>query len=308
MLGSMAESANIPGEPYTDPKVYDVLHGPETAGEVRLLRRLAVRLDCDGAASVWLEPACGSGRLLRAAAKHGVRGYGFDISAPMIEYARESAAKLGERRGRKKAAKTSKTGTANAAKPSAAASKAPKFFVADMRGFEAAAEREFGKPLPKADMAFNLINTIRHLGDDRAMLDHFEAVARVLKPGAAYVVGISLCSYGNEFESEDVWTGSRGGLRVTQTVQYLPASGRRGEGARAERVISHLTVIDSKAAPGEPVERHIDETYALRSYDLKQWNELIAKSAVRVAATFDGDGKPIEPSEPGYVLYGLVGR
>lgn len=300
----MAEDANIPGEPYTDPRVYDVLHAPETAGEVRLLRRVAAKLECDGAAPVWLEPACGSGRLLRAAARYGVRGYGFDISAPMIEYARECSAKLG---AKKVAKKTAKAGAKAAAK-AGAATKAPKFFVADMRGFEAAAERELGKALPKADLAFNLINTIRHLGDDRAMLDHFAAVARVLKPGAAYVVGISLCSYGNEFESEDVWTGSRGGLRVTQTVQYLPASGRRGEGARAERVISHLTVIDQHAPVGEPSERHIDETYALRSYDLKQWNELIAKSAMRVAATFDGDGKPIEPSEPGYVLYGLVGR
>jgi SAM-dependent methyltransferase len=297
----MAEDANIPGEPYTDPKVYDVLHAPETAGEVRLLRRVAAKLECDRAAPVWLEPACGSGRLLRAAARYGVRGYGFDISAPMIEYARACAAKVGAKKAAKKAAKAGAKANAGAA-----AIKAPKFFVADMRGFEAAAEREFGKALPRADLAFNLINTIRHLGDDRAMLDHFEAVARVLKPGAAYVVGISLCSYGNEFESEDVWTGSRGGLRVTQTVQYLPASG--GRGARAERVISHMTVIDQHARIGEASERHIDETYALRAYDLKQWNELIAKSAMRVAATFDGDGKPIEPSEPGYVLYGLVGK
>ena len=296
----MVERANIPGEPYTDPRVYDVLHAPETPGEVRLLRRVAAKLGCDGAAPVWLEPACGSGRLLRAAARHGVRGYGFDISAPMIAYARECAAKVGGKAGPKKKA-GAKAGAAGAV------AKAPKFFVADMRGFEAAAEAELGKALPKADMAFNLINTIRHLGDDRAMLDHFVAVARVLKPGAAYVVGISLCSYGNEFETEDVWTGSRGGLRVTQTVQYLPASGRRGEAARAERVISHLTVIDSSAA-AETSERHIDETYALRSYDLKQWNELIEKSALRVAATFDGEGKSIEPSEPGYVLYGLVGR
>lgn len=294
--------ANIPGEPYTDPMVYDVLHGPETAGEVRLLRRLAVKLGCDAKSPVWLEPACGSGRLLRAAARYGVRGYGFDVSAPMIEYARACAAKLGAKKVAKKTAK------AGAKVASATGVKAPRFFVGDMRGFEAAAEREFGKALPRADMAFNLINTIRHLGDDRAMLDHFEAVARVLKPGAAYIVGISLCSYGNEFETEDVWTGSRGGLRVTQTVQYLPASGRRGEAARAERVISHLTVIDAKAPVGEPVERHIDETYALRSYDLKQWNELIEKSAMRVAATFDGEGREVEPSEPGYVVYGLVAR
>lgn len=290
----MAESANIPGEPYTDPRVYDVLHAPETAGEVRLLRRLAAKLECDAKSPVWLEPACGSGRLLRAAVKHGVRGYGFDISGPMIEYARECAARVSAKKGVAKARTTS--------------ANAPRFFVADMRGFEAAAERAFGKALPKADLAFNLINTIRHLSDDRAMLDHFAAVARVLKPGAPYIVGISLCSYGNEFETEDVWTGSRAGLRVTQTVQYLPASGRRGEAARAERVISHLTVIDAKASAAEPVERHIDETYALRSYDLKQWNELIEKSAMRVAATFDGEGREVEASEPGYVVYGLVGR
>lgn len=284
----MAEGANIPGEPYTDPRVYDVLHAPETAGEVRLLRRLAAKLKCDAKSPVWFEPACGSGRLLRAAARYGVRGYGFDISAPMIAYARECAARVGAKK---------KAGAANA--------KAPKFFVGDMREFEMDAQRELGKALPRADMAFNLINTIRHLGDDRAMLDHFAAVARVLKPGSPYIVGISLCSYGNEVETEDVWSGSRGGMRVTQVVQYLPASGRRGEGARAERVISHLTVIDASTVPAE---RHIDETYALRSYDLKQWNELIEKSALRIEAAFDGEGHVVEPSEPGYVLYGLVAR
>lgn len=303
----MDTKRNVPGEPYTDPRVYDVLHAPETAGEVRLLRRLAATLGCDAKAPVWLEPACGSGRLLRAAARYGVRGFGFDISAPMIAYARECAARIGTRGVGTTVVKKASKATARKA-PGAATIRAPRFFVADMRGFEAAAEKEFGAPLPRADLAFNLINTIRHLSDDRAMLEHLEAVARVLKPGAAYLVGISLSSYGNEFETEDVWTGSRGGLRVTQAIQYLPASGRRGEGARAERVISHLTVIDQHAPVGSPGEWHMDETYALRSYDLKQWNELIAKSAMRVAATFDGNGESVTPSEPGYVLYALVGR
>ena len=45
------------------------------------------------------------------------------------------------------------------------------------------------------DAAFNPVNTIRHLESDRAMLRHFAQMADIMKPGAIYVVGVSLIDY-----------------------------------------------------------------------------------------------------------------
>ena len=307
-------------EPYTDPRVYDVLHGPETKGEVRALQLLQMRLLSSAPLNpVWLEPACGSGRILRAVARQGVRGYGFDISRAMIAYANQCAKRLGppahhtheiESAYRVRLGTPSRVAVARDANRAASSQTTPTitrplFFPADMTDFDRTAPAALGAPLPPVDLAFNLINTIRHLTSDRAMRDHFAAIARVLKPQGVYLVGISLSSFGNEVETEDVWTGGRAGLRVTQAVQYIPATGRRGEAARAERVISHLTIINATAGSSEPVERHTDESYALRSYDLAQWNELVKSSALRIQGVFDSSGQTATAKEPGYFIFAL---
>jgi hypothetical protein len=294
--------------------VYDILHSTETRREVRALLRMeaAVASLLGGEVPpkegrVWLEPACGSGRLLRAASAHGIDGIGFDIAPAMIGYARACATRV-------KPMPTpppSRRASPRAASITPITRIPPRFFVASMRDFDdvARGEPDFApRGLPPASLAFNLINTIRHITSDAEMLAHLAAVARTLAPRAAYLVGISLSSYGNEVETEDVWTGARAGVRVTQVIQYLPPSGRRGEASRAERVISHLTVTDSNAGPNDPVECHIDETYALRAYDLRQWRDIIERSALEVVATFDTDGNPTTPVEPGYAVHALARR
>lgn len=275
---------------YSIPELYDILHAPGTGTDVRLLRRLAARYATPakpGAAGrrnvpppVWLEPACGSARLLRlAAAKHGIRGIGFDIEPRMIRYASAAArdAKL---------------------KP------APRFFVANMDSFGTTIDSGIRKSrrLPKVDLAFNLINTIRHVNSDAAMLRHFRAVADVLKPTGVYVVGLHLSHYGIDQPVEDIWSGKRGKTLVTQVVQYLPALGPRGEASRAERVISHLTVTK-----GGEVE-DIDSTYALRAYNLDQWTKLINNSALEVQAITNGQGKVTLPYDGNYCLFVLRPR
>lgn len=272
--------AALSSEPYTDPLVYDVLHDPGTREEVEVILALEKKLLKGAGGGILLEPACGSGRLGRALAARGRVCAGFDLSAPMIEFAGSEARKRGVARR-------------------------AKFFVADMRDFDAAeGAMEAGVGPGRVRLAFNLINTIRHLADDRAMLAHFAAVARVLERGGVYLVGVSLNAYGVEQPTEDVWSGKRRGLEVDQVVQYLPPTGRRG--ARAERVISHLTVR-RKGRGGEVVE-HRDETYVLRGYDLSQWRELVGKSALREVAVYDGAGARKKPQGAGYVIFALAKR
>lgn len=267
---------------YTLPEVYDILHAAGTAAEVTGLERIA-RAHVTSrplAEQTWLEPACGSGRYLRVAAARGRRVVGFDLSSVMVEYAQRSiTARLAKR------------------KPPARATARPIVRVADMASF-ASSMSDVLRPA-SVDFAFNLINTVRHLPSDRAMLDHFDQVAKVLRPGGVYALGLSLSSYGAEIATEDIWIGRRGRCEVRQVVQYLPATGT-GRGGRAERVISHLTVTRGKRCD------EIDFAYDLRSYDLAQWRALVRRSALKMVGAVREDGSPMEVSEPGYAIFLLA--
>lgn len=258
---------------YGEPEIYDILHAPDTEWEVRGLFKIAARfLGPKKPESMrWLEPACGSGRYLRLAARKGVRVVGFDRAPAMIDYARARMKEIG-------------------------ASRRANLFVGDMVGFE-----QHLTPA-SVDMAFNLINTIRHLPSDRDMIAHFRGLASVLKPGGVAIVGISLSSYGNEFPDEDVWRAKRGRTDVTQIVSYIPAPGGKGHGARVERVHSHLMV---KTPAGVS---HHDDSYGLRAYDLKQWRSIVSRAGFRTIATIDEHGEDHPVREPGYALHVLQPR
>lgn len=235
---------------YDFPSWYDILHTPGTADEVDGLERTARRFLGGHPGATWLEPACGSGRYLRVAARRGRRVVGLDLNAAMIDYARTRIAGTGRR---------------------------VSLTRADMTDFTLA-------PGLRADFAFCLINTVRHLHTDRAMLAHLACMARALRPGGVYALGLSVTDYGREFPSEDVWVGVRGRCRVHQLVQFEPPTAR----GRMERVITHLTVTTPAA------ERHIDSTYGLRAYSGPQWATIIGRSAMELVAVVDerGDDHP----------------
>ncbi len=263
---------------YADPQVYDVLHAAGTAADVQALRRMARRFGPPSGATTWLEPACGAARYLLHAARSGIRGIGFDQSEAMVRYAAERAKARG-------------------------VSSHVRLFTASMESFV-----KEGRIRPASvGFAFNLINTIRHLASDRAILAHLEEVAIALRPSGAYAVGLSLSAYGLESITEDTWSGRRGGLSVSQVVQYIPPSSvagdsRRAGAARVERVISHMTIHRGKT------EAHVDSTYALRTYNLAQWKALLARSRFDIAAVTDGEGYDATAREPGYYVFILKRR
>lgn len=256
-----------PNALYADPSIYDILHATGTSGEVDALERIEACF-CAGAPKVWLEPACGSGRYLRVAAKRGRRVIGFDLAADMIEYARQRA---------------HNAGTADL----------HQLFVGDMRHF--ASEVEPGS----VGLAFNPINTIRHLETDEDLLAHFEQVARTLDEAGVYAVGISLTSYEYEMPSEDVWSGKRGTCAVQQVINYLPPESKAD---RFEQIYSVLTVTRPSG------EEQIVSSYKLRTYNESQWRQLIERSALRVLGVVDMEGMPDEPEEPGYAVWVLARR
>lgn len=263
----MADSTDIAPGFYDQPALYDVLHTAGTAAEVRGLLHVSERLGLDPAGP-WLEPACGSGRYLRAAVARGVRIAGFDLSPAMIDYARERL------RG--------------------ADGRLYRLGVAGMEGFDAA----LLAPGWRFELAFNPINTIRHLESDAAVLVHLARVRDALRPGGVYAVGISQSAYGLEQPSEDVWEGKRGPLHVRQVVQYTPPS--TPDADRFELVHSVLAVT----RPGGNT--IIPSSYALRCYDRAQWEAIVGASGFEVAGWADEGGAAIEPpghDAPGYALW-----
>ncbi|QOI99556.1 MAG: class I SAM-dependent methyltransferase [Phycisphaeraceae bacterium] len=251
---------------YDDPEVYDILHAPGTLDDVRGLERIERRWVAPGARGrAWLEPACGTARHLVAAAKRGRRVIGFDLNPAMVHAARAKLVRAG-------------------------AGRRARVFVADMR--------TFGPMVGPGSvgLAFNLINTIRHLPSDAAMIDHLRGVGMALAPGGVYAVGISLSAYGLEDPSEDVWSGSRGRCVVKQVVQYEPASGP-GRAERWERVISHLIVARGSR------EEHRDSVYRLRGYDMTQWQRVVVRAGLRVVGVVDERGDGVTPTEPGYAVW-----
>lgn len=251
--------------------VYDILHAPGTRQDFASLRRIANRFaGAMSATGAWLEPACGTGRLVRAAERAGIRCVGFDSNPEMVRYARRSLAAEARRRG---------------------ALQRGRILHAEMTDFLNALGRT------RADFAFNPINTIRHLASDAQMLSHLSQVAQALKPHGAYAVGLSTSAYGLEMPSEDVWEGHRGNTHVKQVVQYLPPA--RG---RFEQVHSHLVITRGKTV------EHRDSSYRLRCYSTAQWERLIGRSDMVLAAVVDEEGQAMKPPKFGYAIWILRPR
>jgi SAM-dependent methyltransferase len=255
---------------YDDPEVYDILHAPGTAAEVRGLERMARRF-VGPVPLTWLEPACGTGRYLRALAERGHRCIGFDLSAEMVGYARRSS-----------------TGKRHQG-PQTSRHRGARFWVAEMTDFAEAVRR-------RIDVAFNLINTVRHLETDRAMVRHLREMREALRPRGVYLVGISLTQYGLEIPSEDVWEGRRDGVRVKQVVQFIPPL---LETQRRERAQCHLVVTRAGR------EEHRDSRYWLRCYGREQWERVVSRGGFEPAAVVDAEGREKRTPSWGYGVWVL---
>ena len=225
---------------YADPALYELIHAEGTDDEVWLLDRLAQTHGNGGKAA--LEPACGTGRYLAGLARRGWTVTGYDASEGMVRFARRRLAPFGAR---------------------------AKVLRGDMRSFE---------PPRKADLAFNLLSTFRHLMDDQDALAHLKVTAAALNPGGIFVLGLDLAAYGHEEPDEEVWTARKGARTARHVMMTLPADRRR----RRERVINFVFTGARKP---------LESAYDLRSYDADELRALLAKSPFELAASYGLDGR-----------------
>lgn len=182
----MASLPTLKGNWYDYPEYYDIAFRGDTAREAKFLEACCRRYLPTRRASQkvfrLLEPACGSGRLVMELARRGHDVVAYDLCEPMVEFVQRRLAKR-----RLKA----------------------KVFQADMRTYR------LGR---KADAAFNLINTFRHL-TPRGAVEHLRSTGASLKEGGIYILGIILIPEDTTTEEAyERWTETYRQTKVTVTI------------------------------------------------------------------------------------------
>ncbi|MGE3776980.1 MAG: class I SAM-dependent methyltransferase [Pirellulaceae bacterium] len=176
-----------------------------------------------------LEPGCGGGRLLVELARRGYQLTGFDISQPALAYLQRRL-----RRFRLSA----------------------EVFAGDLAQFQVSAP---------VDAAYCTYNTFRHLLTESSAVQHLQCVARCLRPGGIYILGLHLIPLDADESCIERWTGRVGKTEVRVTLRVVAFDRRR----RIERL--RLSLL---ARHPERVERCRTE-FPLRLYTAAQFRRLL---------------------------------
>ncbi|MFW6060212.1 MAG: class I SAM-dependent methyltransferase [Phycisphaeraceae bacterium] len=185
---------------YRLPRYYDIIYDTDTADEADFLEALLRRYVGRQRGAV-LEPACGTGRLVAELARRGHAVSGFDLSEPMLAYAR--------RRLRRRKAQ------------------------ADLKR---ARLEHFGYRR-RFHLAHCLFSTFKYLQSEADVRAHLHCVAEALHPGGVYALGLHLSDYDDTQRTRERWTAQRGGTHVTCNVQEWPADRRSRRQALRTRLV-----------------------------------------------------------------------
>jgi len=171
------------------------------------------------------------------------------------------------------------------------------FFRADAAGFAL-------QPAT-CDLAFSLNDSFRHLLTEADAAAHLRAVARALRPGAAYAIGLELTGGRPADTSYDAWTfpahGRTWRCRVGPLGDADPAS-------RLETIHVLIHAADEADPKGEaePPEQKspepvIDDLFPMRTYSPRDVEDLIDVEAsfelCAVYRDYDPAAQPVEISE-----------
>lgn len=167
---------------YDYPKYYDLVYGSDWKAEFDFLESLFEQYVSLTVESVF-EPACGTGRLIYRFAKAGYRVGGNDLNVKSINFCNQ---------------RLDRHGFTDRAE------------VGDMSKFS------ITEPV---DAAFNMINSFRHLRSEDQARSHLRCMARAIKPGGIYVLGLHLSpAEGFETVDSESWSSSRGHLTVNSSL------------------------------------------------------------------------------------------
>lgn len=241
----------IEGKLYDFPAYYDLLFGFDWKAETEFLQAVFAK---HGPRRIGraLEPACGTGRLLFRLGKQRLLADGFDLNEKAVAYCNR---------------RMERHGLAGRAWP------------ADMTNFQVA------KPY---DVAFNLMNSFRHVTSPRGAAGHLRCVADALVRGGLYVLGLHLTPTSGEPMDFESWSARRGQLAVTSRLKTRLLD-------RTKRVEEFDFDIDVHT-PKESFRIHDEMTF--RTYTRRQFDKLLAAApSLEVVETYDFGYDATEPIE-----------
>lgn len=226
---------------YDHPKYYDLVFGADCAAEVKFI------LGCCEAylsrpPKRFFEPACGTGRLLYALARRGHEVDGLDLNPKAVEFcnARFARHEMSHRA-----------------------------FVADMSDF---------RIKRKCDIAFNTINSFRHLPTEASARGHLECMAAAVRIGGLYLLGVHLTPTQAPPSDGESWSARRGNLSVNTHMW----TNSRDSKKRVERYGIRFDIHKPSGS------FRIEDELVLRSYTMSQMDRLIKHSGKwESIATYD---------------------
>ena len=180
----------VEGGWYDYPAYFEIAFQSETKREAKFILDVWNRFG-SGPLRRLLEPACGGGRVMRALAQRGYELVAFDDNPKALEHLR---------------ARLCDEGT-----------------TADVISADLA---DFQIPAP-VDLAYCFCNTFRHLLSLRSAENHLRCVAKALKPGGIYLLGMHIMPVDVDPQDEERWSASRGGVKVTTTMTVLETMSRQ---------------------------------------------------------------------------------
>jgi len=172
---------------YAHPRYYEAIFGGDSAKEMDFLLGVNRRFGTGGRR--WLEPACGAGRLVLEGARRGLQLTGYDVSGPMLAYARARLRRAGARAFLHPA-------------------RMEEFCPPSLRG--------------RFDLAFNLVSTFRYLDSEEAALSHLRSTRELLKPAGLYVLGFHVTEYERRRPEHERWVGRAGRATVVCNTHEWP--------------------------------------------------------------------------------------
>ena len=249
---------------YDYPRYYDLVYGSDWKAEFDFLTGI-FNQHVTGTTNRLLEPACGTGRLMFRLERAGLEVDGLDLSEKAVDYCNRRLRKHGFRESA---------------------------WVGDMTDF---------KVSQKYCAAFNTINSFRHLETHQQALNHLRCMARAIRKGGVYVLGLHLCPEIGQPIEEESWLARRGHLCV-QTSMWLV---ERNLSKRYERY--HMQ-YDIWTPTNHQV---LDDEFNFRTYTKQQFeSQLVGQVAeFKITAAYDFSydlQRPIEvdhaPEDVVYIL------
>ncbi len=236
---------------YDFPKYYDLVFGSDCAAEMKFILEVNEAF-LGGKAKQFFEPACGTCRLMHGLAKKGHAVEGIDLNDKAIDFGN---------------ARFDKAGFPQTA------------WVADMADFV---------PRKKYDLAFNTINSFRHLKTAETAEAHLKCMADGANENAIYLIGLHLNPTEGEMVDEESWSARRGHLAVLTQMWTESRDAKK----RMDRFGVHFDIYT-------PTKQfRITDVLEMRSYTDEQFFRMIEhEGSWSVEATFDfryDINKPIE--------------